>query len=136
MWVSSMPEALLRLDHRDNRGPEAMAKKIAILLALNWGAARRKKEICIEVRTLLRRIGELHRPGADATIPTGRLADRLEEALLRLTELGVQHSESRTDHAMDLRAASRKWRDDWLDSIIVFERPDYFQRGEFVPMSL
>jgi hypothetical protein len=131
MWVSSFPEAALQLDHRENRGPDAMAKKIAVLLALNWGAARRTDEICIEVRTLLRRIGELRRPGAGAAAThVGRLADRLEEALLRLSEGGLIQCEIHADCAAKLRAESRRWRDDWLDSIIVFKRPDFIDRND------
>lgn len=129
MWVSPLPEAVLQLDHRDNRGADALAKKIALLLSLNWGAARRSKEICIEVRTLLRRTGELRRPGAGPT-HAGRMADRLEEALLRLSEAGVIRCTMHTEAARAMRASSRRWSDDWLESIIAFERPDIFDQND------
>jgi hypothetical protein len=125
MWASPLPQAVIGLDHRDNRGADLLAKKVAFLLALNWGAARGQAQMRMEVRVLLRRVGEHRRPGADAPHYAGRLADRLEEALLRLSERGLLRSRLRSDSAAALRASGRRWFEDWLSAEVVFERPDF-----------
>jgi hypothetical protein len=116
---------VVALDHRDSRGADLLAKKIALLIALNWGAARSSAQMRMEVRVLLRRIGELRRPGADTPHHAGRLADRLEEALLRLSEKRLLRCKLHADGAAALRAAGRRWFEDWLSSEVVFERPDF-----------
>jgi hypothetical protein len=79
----------------------------------------------MELRVLLRRVGELRRPGAEGAHYAGRLADRLEEALLRLAESGVLRSRLHADIAAAQRAAGRRWFDEWLGSGVVFDRPDF-----------
>ena len=134
MWVSPFPQAILQLDHRNNRGADALAKKVAVLLSLNWGASRKNAELRVDVRTLLRRIGELRRPGAAVATHAGRLADRLEEALLRLTEMGVLPNQIRSEEAHVLRAANRRWYETWCEASIVFDRPGFIQRaGDVAP---
>jgi hypothetical protein len=125
MWVSPLPQAVLLLDHRNNRGADALAKKIAVLLALNWGAARKNRELRVEVRTLLRRVGELRRPGAMANTHAGRLADRLEEALLRLSESGVLPNRLLSEEALVMRAENRRWFETWCEAEIAFGRPTF-----------
>jgi hypothetical protein len=127
MWASPLPQSVIALDHRDNRGADLLAKKVALLLALNWGAARKAPGIEMELRVLLRRIGELRRPGAEPAHYSGRLADRLEEALLRLSEAGILHGRigDGADAAAALRASGRRWFDQWLDCSVVFERPGF-----------
>lgn len=126
-WVSPLAQAILHLDHRNNRGADALAKRVAILLSLNWGAARRSREIRVEVRTLLRRIGELRRPGAAAAAHAGRIADRLEEALLRLAESGILPNQLHSEEALVLRAKHRHWFETWCAASIVFERPGFIE---------
>jgi len=130
MWVSPLPQAVLRFDHRENRGADPLAKKIAALLAINWGAARKNKEIRLEVRSLLRRVGELPRPGATQSSHPGRLADRLEEALMRLNETDILPNEFANVTASDLRAANRQWHGSWLEAEIVFSRPSYLEQSK------
>jgi hypothetical protein len=125
MWVSPLPQAILQLDHRGNRGADALAKKIAILLSLNWGAARKNDELRIEMRALLRRVGELRRPGAAVSAHAGRLADRFEEALLRLSEAGVLPNTLWADQAQSMRAENRHWFETWCEAQVVFERPSF-----------
>jgi hypothetical protein len=125
MWASPLPQALVVLDHRDSRGADLLAKKIGLLLALNWGAARSRQFIRLELRTLLRRVGELRRPGAEGAHFAGRLADRLEEALLRLSENEIVTSRLCADAAAARRATGRRWFEDWLCSEVVFDRPDF-----------
>jgi hypothetical protein len=130
LWVSPLPQAILRLDHRENRGADPLAKKIALLLALNWGAARRKAEIRVDVRALLRRIGELRRPGAEPLAHAGRLADRFEEALMRLSECEILSNRVLTEEAAALRAANRRWFEQWLDGEVLFRRPDFLRERD------
>jgi hypothetical protein len=125
MWASPVPQVLVALDHRDNRGADLLAKKIGLLLALNWGAARSRQFIRLEIRTLLRRVGELRRPGAEGAHYAGRVTDRLEEALLRLAESGLMRSSIHAEAAAARRAAGRRWFEEWLSSEIVFDRPDF-----------
>ena len=125
MWVSPLSEAVLQLDHRNNRGADALAKKVAVLLSLNWGAARKNSELRIDIRTLLRRVGELRRPGATPLAHAGRIADRLEEALLRLSETGILPNRLLSDEAMVMRAGGRRWFESWCEAQIAFSRPAF-----------
>lgn len=125
MWISPMPAAVLQLDHRPNRGADALAKKIAVLLALNWGAARKRSEQNLDVRTLLRRVGELRRPGATTSVHAGRIADRLEEALLRLAELQILPNRLSCDEAIAMRAQNRRWFDAWCQGQVSFAKPSF-----------
>lgn len=126
MWVSPMPEAILHLDHRSNRGPDALAKKIGVILALNWGASRKKRTLSVDVRALLRRVGELRRPGTP-NAHAGRVADRLEEALLRLSELGVFPSRFAGESAAAMRASNRHWFEAWCEAEVVFDCPSFLE---------
>jgi hypothetical protein len=125
MWVSPLPEAVMQLDHRNNRGADALAKKIAVLLALNWGATRKRRELNLDVRTLLRRVGELRRPGAAAAAHAGRIADRLEEALLRLSETNILPNKLSCEEATTMRAENRRWFDVWCEAQVSFARPPF-----------
>jgi hypothetical protein len=101
VWTAQVPREILRLDHRENRGADPLAKRIA-----------------------LRRIGMLPRLDMARPAHSGRIADRLDEALLRLSEQTLLFSQVRADAALQLRAANRRWFEDWLESEIVFHRPD------------
>ena len=125
MWVSPFPQAILQLDHRNNRGADALAKKVAVLLSLNWGASRKNAELRVDARTLLRRIGELRRPGAASAPHVGRLADRLEEALLRLAETDLLPNTLQSEEALVLRATNKRWYEAWCEAPIVFDRPAF-----------
>lgn len=123
VWVAQLPRSILRLDHRENRGAEPLAKRVALMLWLSFAAARDAREIRLTIRLLLRRVGLLPRLDAARPAHSGRTADRLEEALLRLSEQGLMGSELRADAAIALRAANRRWFEDWLASEIVLKRP-------------
>ncbi|MEZ5960970.1 MAG: hypothetical protein R3C30_11175, partial [Hyphomonadaceae bacterium] len=133
MWISPLPATVLHLDHRNNRGADALAKKIAVLLALNWGATRKRCEQSLDVRTLLRRVGELRRPGATTSLHAGRIADRLEEALLRLTELQILPNRLSCEEATSMRAQSRRWFDVWCQGQVSFSKPPFILSDEGVP---
>lgn len=130
MWISPLPEMILALDHRDNRGADVLAKKVALLFALKWGADRQSKVIKTDVRTLLRRIGELRRPSADTLQHSGRFADRFEEALFRLADRGLMEISVLGESAAMLRSQGRRWFDAWLESGVVARRPDFLDATE------
>jgi hypothetical protein len=125
MWVSPLSQAILQFDHRNNRGADALAKKIAILISLNWGAARKNRELRVEIRALLRRVGELRRPGATPIAHAGRIADRLEEALLRLSEARILPNRLLSDEAFVMRADGRRWFETWCAGQVSFSRPPF-----------
>ena len=123
VWTAQTPKAILRMDHRENRGAEPVAKRVALIVWLNFAAARDAREIRLTTRLLLRRVGLLPRLDATRAAHSGRIADRLEEALLRLSEQNLISSRLCGDAALALRATNRRWFEDWLESEIVFERP-------------
>lgn len=130
MWVSMLPQAVLALDHRDNRGADVLAKKTALLIALNWGAMRRGKTIATDVRTFLRRIGELRRPSADSTQHAGRIADRFDEALFRLADRGLMDVSLLGEAAAALRSQGKRWSDTWLEAGMIIQRPSFIDAAE------
>jgi hypothetical protein len=101
-----------------------LAKRIALMMMLSFAAARDTREIRLTPRLLLRRVGVLPRLDQARPAHSGRIADRLEEALLRLSEQELLKSRSRTEEAHRLRATNRRWFEDWLESELVFLRPD------------
>jgi len=125
MWVSSLPDALIKLDHRASRGADVLAKKLGILMTLTWGAARDQKHQAHEMRALLRRAGELRRPGAQDAHYGGRLADRFEEARLRLDEAGIFRMQVQSADADLARSDGRRWFEDWLGAKIKVARPNF-----------
>ncbi|MDX2274110.1 MAG: hypothetical protein NW206_01565 [Hyphomonadaceae bacterium] len=130
MWVSMLPQAVLALDHRDNRGADVLAKKTALLIALNWGALRRGKTIVTDVRTFLRRIGELRRPSAETLQHSGRIADRFDEALFRLADRGLIEVSLLGEAAALLRSQGRRWFDTWLEAGVIIQRPSFIDTSE------
>ncbi len=74
---------------------------------------------------MLRRIGELRRPGATPIAHAGRLADRLEEALLRLSEARILPNRLLAEEALVMRAESRRWFETWCEGEISFARPAF-----------
>lgn len=124
VWTAQVPREILRLDHRENRGADPLAKRIALMVMLSFAAARDARQIRLTPRLLLRRIGMLPRLDMARPAHSGRIADRMDEALLRLSEQNLLSSQVRADAALQLRAANRRWFEDWLESEIVFHRPD------------
>jgi hypothetical protein len=123
MWIAPLPQAILQLDHRENRSADGLAKKIALILTLSFAAARDTQTLRMPMRALLRRTGLLPRLNANHPAHSGRIADRVEEALLRLSERRLLRSSIRCEGASSLRASHRRWFDEWLDAEVVFERP-------------
>lgn len=130
VWTAHIPRDIVRLDHRENRGADPLAKRIALMLSLSFAAARDTREMRLTPRLLLRRIGLLPRLNAARPAHSGRIADRLEEALLRLSERRLLGSEFCGENALALRASGRRWFEEWLESEIVFRRPAAPDGGE------
>ena len=124
VWTAQLPREIIRLDHRESRGADPLAKRVALMMMLSFAAARDTRELRLTPRLLLRRVGMLPRLDLARPAHSGRLADRLEEALLRLSEQEILKSRFRAEEALLLRAANRRWFEDWLESEIVFLRPD------------
>lgn len=121
VWLTLLPDAIVKLDHRENRSADALAKRIATLLTLTLGAARKAENVRLSTRQLLRRVGVLSREARPAH--SGRVADRLEEALLRLSERGLLRADLNAEASLMLRAESKQWFEHWLDAEVVFARP-------------
>lgn len=124
VWTSSIPERLLALDHRRNRGIELLAKKIGLHMLLLWGAVRSRYLFERRIDHLLEDIGELVAPAARDCHWAGRLRDRFDEALLRLQECGlfaeVSWPGGRGPGDLD---RSKGWVDHWLSSAVQILRP-------------
>lgn len=123
VWTAHLPQEILRLDHRENRGADPLAKRISLMVSLSFAAARDTRELRLTPRLLLRRVGMLPRLDAARPAHSGRIADRLEEALLRLSERGLLESKFRGEAAQTLRASSRRWFEEWLEADLVLKRP-------------
>ncbi len=89
VWLGPAPLALLRFDHRRNRGADVLAKKIGMNTLVLWGAARSLQFLERRVDHLLQDIGELPVADQRSTHWAGRTRDRFDEALLRLREAGT-----------------------------------------------
>lgn len=124
VWTSSVPNLLLTLDHRRNRGIELLAKKIGFHMLLLWGAVRSRYTFVRRVDHLLEDIGELVIPAQRDSHWAGRLRDRLDEALLRLQEIGLFAEVSWPDGwgPGDLDRG-KGWVDHWLASNVRISRP-------------
>lgn len=102
---------LLQLDHRTNRGPDLLAKKLGVHFALGG------ESIAIRnVRSLLRAVGEASPELATRIGRSGRLAERFDEALLRLEERSLFHVRYR-GKPIDQRV--KGWVNRWLAADLV-----------------
>lgn len=117
--VRSFPAQLIQFDHRQNRGADVLAKKLGLYAALNCPPEGR---LVRRVRSVLRGAGSL--TDALTGLRGGRLADRFEEAVLRLRESRLYHFRQ---GAIDPAAGSvrvKGWVHRWLDSELVIEVVD------------
>ena len=89
VWLGPMPQALLKLDHRENRASSALAKKIGQQTTLLWGAIRSEMVLERRIERLLESVGELPVPEERGGHWAGRVRDRFDEALMTLQEGGI-----------------------------------------------
>ena len=137
VWVGKMARALLELDHRDNRGPAVLAKKLGQRVLLLYHALRRKNPLKLSIRNLLTDIGELPQPQARDAHWAGKTRDNFEQAMLRLgpgdslTD-GVsifQKVEWPEGHGPDDSDRCKGWPERWLSASVSITMPDSPQRA-------
>jgi hypothetical protein len=101
---------ILQFDHRNNRGADVLAKKIGLYFSLAGAGSR---PVARSVGASLKAVGalaELSQPGRG-----GRLADRFEEAVLRLQERGVfEFAYARAWERSLGEARMKGWLKGWL----------------------
>lgn len=122
LWAQAAPRTihrrLLQFDHRSNRGADVLAKKLGFHFSLITSGERPTVR---QVRCVLKAIGAA--PELARGARTGRLADRFEEAVLRLNENGLfaaAYRGGRNPAAASLRV--KGWIKGWLDAELVIER--------------
>jgi hypothetical protein len=111
---------LLQLDHRPNRGADVLAKKLGIYFSL---IVRDEAPVVRPVSAVLRAIGAADPNLASRSGRGGRLAERFDEALLRLGEQEL--------FAVRYRGGDGGWEDDrgkgrikrWTAAELVIRRP-------------
>lgn len=111
--VRFVDAAILHLDHRANRGADVLAKKLALHLALSSAARACSVRT---VRSLLAAVGCARSDLDPARARRGRLADRFEEAVLRLAEHRLFEIRPRNGCDGDwVSARAKGWVDQWLN---------------------
>lgn len=106
---------LLEFDHRSNRGADVLAKKLGLYFSLAGAGSR---PLVRSVATVLKAIGLFQEVVGGAR--GGRLADRFEEAILRLQERGlflVAYRGGREPPCDEVRI--KGWVKRWLDAELV-----------------
>jgi len=94
-----LPNAVLRLDHRRNRGSDVLAKKLAVVVAA------RGPSDAVRARDLLKQTGHPACPGAGRR---NHVAERLPDALRRLRSLEVFDVQG-LDPLEHAKASRRNW---------------------------
>jgi len=108
--IRLLDRRILDFDHRANRGADVLAKKLAIHLSFSTGA---RGMAAHTVGALVNALGLTTEEVASRRGRGGRLADRFDEALLRLEECGLFKVRYRGDaHAAEGR--TKGWVRDWL----------------------
>lgn len=131
VWLGPMPQSLLALDHRRNRGAAVLAKKISLNTMVLWGAVRARSALARRVDSLLESIGELPNLMSRDSHWGGRTRDRFEEAILMLQEVGVFSVVEWPDAFQPgSRDRYKGWVESWLSSKIVLHRPPAFGGAE------
>lgn len=104
---------LLDFDHRHNRGADVLAMKLGCYFSM---AGVDMRPVMRNIRGVLKAVGLL----GDASCHGGRLADRFEEAVLRLHERGlctVAYRGAGKSSPLDER--TKGWVTRWLEAVVV-----------------
>jgi len=118
----AVPRPVLEFDHRRNRGPAVLAKKIGLGAAALWGGMRSRGSLDRRIGDLLADIGELPRRDARGGRWGARMRDRFDAAMLILQETGViGRVEWPAGYQPGHVAHGRGWVDTWLASMIVLD---------------
>jgi len=116
--VRRLNEQILQFDHRLNRGPDVLAKKLGLYFSL---AGCDGRPFVRSVRSVLKGVGAAQGPAAGGA-RGGRIADRFEEAVLRLQECGLFTVRyRRADDRLALDDRVKGWVKRWLDMELVVE---------------
>lgn len=113
--IRRLSRALVEFDHRANRGADVLAKKLGFYFSLAGAGSR---PLVRNVGAVLRVTGMMQELASGAR--GGRLADRFEEAILRLQERSlflVGYRGGRGPHAGDERV--KGWVKRWLETELV-----------------
>ena len=119
LWAAApsayVSERLLQFDHRLNRGADLLAQRMGLYFSLAGASSR---PVVRSVRSVLRGVGlsaEL-----SASRRGGRLADRFEEAMLRLEErklFAIGYRRTRESGILEDRV--KGWVKHWLEAEVV-----------------
>lgn len=115
--VLQLNRRLLQFDHRLNRGADVLAKKMGLYFSLTGAGSG---PMVRTVRSVLKGVGGLEELSHGRG---GRVADRFEEALLRLHEhslFTVTYRCARTRSLLDMRV--KGWVKRWADAELVVMR--------------
>lgn len=124
-WVSAMSRLLLTLDHRQNRRPEMLAKKIGLLLlTVEGGTDSRNYSLIKSVRELLAVIGELPDDRHRGTHWASQLEQALREALNRLLAHHLLAAVKFSEDYPEPGDRGRGWVERWLNSEITLTTPE------------
>lgn len=124
VWLTDLPQHLIRLDHRANRATQVLEKKIGLSIVLLLAALRAQPTIERRIDRLLEDVGELPRADCRGVHWAGRTRDRFEEALLHLLETGVIGPIAWPEGLAPGEASrSKGWCDRWLSAKLRIARP-------------
>lgn len=105
---------LLQFDHRTNRGADVLAKKTGLYFGL---AGAGSKPVVRSIRSVLMAVGALHELSAGHR--GGRIADRFEEAVLRLEERKLFTISQRRREGSIVDSRIKGWINAWLETQLV-----------------
>jgi DNA-binding XRE family transcriptional regulator len=130
VWVGKMARVLLEFDHREQRGPALLAKKMGQrMLILHAAISQSKRELTEPVEriigNLLEDIGEMPILEERTKNWAGRLRDRFDEAMLMLQRVGIfsvvswphQYGPEDSDR-------SKGWVQKWLQAKVSMTMPE------------
>lgn len=121
--VGKIARSLLELNHRHNKGPAVMAKKIGQSVMFLSNTVQKLQPL--RIGNLLERIGELPTPDQRSKNWAGRTRARFDEALATLLEneilADVQWPKAFQPHKKN---STKGWVDRWLNSKISMTLPE------------
>jgi DNA-binding XRE family transcriptional regulator len=132
-----MAKVLLELDHREQRGPALLAKKIGQRLAMLADGIRSDGVITRTIGRLLEEIGELPWLEERNHHWAGRTRDRFDAAMQLLHQVGVFTAVEWPDgFGPDDADRSRGWADKWMQAKMVVTLPDVPPEADHKPRAL
>lgn len=119
-----VPQSILLLDHRRNRGSAILAKKIGLGMAVLWSAGRASGALQFRTGNLLGDIGELPFRDARGNGWGARMRDRFVQAIALLQEAGLMDGvEWPAGCEPDVRNRGKGWVAIWLEGKVTLSGP-------------